>query len=212
MEDRLVEAGRARAQALGWPDAYAYTKALAERALLEVKGQVPVTIVRPSIIESAWSEPKAGWIRGFRMAEPVIIAYGRGLLADFPGIPEGVIDVIPVDMVVAAIIALAARGHDPDDFVYHVATGARNPLSLRRLVNLVKQYYLDNPLYDAEGQPILTPEWTFSRRGRAQRQLQRGVTALRTAERGLKVIIADGECMLARQRRVRADGEAGHCD
>ena len=29
--------------------------------------------------------------------------------------------------------------------------------------------------------------------------------AMRTAERGLKVIIADGECMLARQRRVRAD-------
>jgi indolepyruvate ferredoxin oxidoreductase alpha subunit len=28
--------------------------------------------------------------------------------------------------------------------------------------------------------------------------------AMRTAERGLKVIIADGECMLARQRRVRA--------
>ncbi|MGB6342158.1 MAG: thiamine pyrophosphate-dependent enzyme [Xanthobacteraceae bacterium] len=29
--------------------------------------------------------------------------------------------------------------------------------------------------------------------------------AMRTAERGLKVIIADGECMLARQRRVRAE-------
>ena len=29
--------------------------------------------------------------------------------------------------------------------------------------------------------------------------------ALRSAERGLKVIIADGECQLARQRRVRAE-------
>ena len=29
--------------------------------------------------------------------------------------------------------------------------------------------------------------------------------ALRTAEHGLKVIIADGECQLARQRRVRAE-------
>ncbi|PZR78270.1 MAG: HAD-IB family hydrolase, partial [Candidatus Aeolococcus gillhamiae] len=100
VEDRLVDAGRARAQALGWPDAYAYTKSLAERAVLEVKGDVPVTIVRPSIIESAWAEPSPGWIRGFRMAEPVIIAYGRGLLSEFPGIPEGTVDVIPVDMVV----------------------------------------------------------------------------------------------------------------
>jgi indolepyruvate ferredoxin oxidoreductase alpha subunit len=29
--------------------------------------------------------------------------------------------------------------------------------------------------------------------------------AMRTAEQGLKVIIADGECQLARQRRVRAE-------
>jgi indolepyruvate ferredoxin oxidoreductase alpha subunit len=29
--------------------------------------------------------------------------------------------------------------------------------------------------------------------------------AMRTAERGLKVIIADGECQLARQRRVKAE-------
>ena len=33
VSDRLVEAGRARAASLGWPDAYAYTKALGERAL-----------------------------------------------------------------------------------------------------------------------------------------------------------------------------------
>lgn len=32
--------------------------------------------------------------------------------------------------------------------------------------------------------------------------------AMRTAERGLKVIIADGECQLARQRRVRAEDAA----
>ena len=41
--DELVEAGRARARSLGWPDAYAYTKALGERALLETRGDVPVT-------------------------------------------------------------------------------------------------------------------------------------------------------------------------
>ena len=39
--DRLVEAGRARAASLGWPDAYAYTKALGERALLETHGRRP---------------------------------------------------------------------------------------------------------------------------------------------------------------------------
>ena len=121
--DRMVEAGRARAAALGWPDAYAYTKSLGERALLESSGDVPVTIVRPSIIESALAEPYPGWIRGFRMAEPVIISYARGLLREFPGLPEGIVDVIPVDYVVAAIIAVAASGPSPDGpTVFQAAT------------------------------------------------------------------------------------------
>ena len=68
-----------------------------------------MTIVRPSIIESALAEPRPGWIRGFRMAEPIIVSYARGLLREFPGVPEGVTDVIPVDLVVAAIIAVAAE-------------------------------------------------------------------------------------------------------
>ena len=109
-DDRMVELGKARAQALGWPDAYAYSKALGEWALLEGRGALPVTVVRPSIIEAALSQPHPGSIRGFRMADPVIISYARGLLKEFPGIPEGIIDVIPVDLVVAAILAVAARG------------------------------------------------------------------------------------------------------
>ncbi len=181
--DRLVEAGRSRAKSLGWPDAYAYTKALAERAVLEVRGHVPVTVVRPSIIESAWAEPHPGWIRGFRMAEPVLISYGRGLLSEFPGIPEGVVDVIPVDIVVATIITVAAKGPEPDGHgVYQVATGNRNPLYYRNLVNLVREYFLDNPLYDSDGQPIVAPDWSFSGRGKALRKLQRGVKALGQAE------------------------------
>ncbi len=190
--DWMVEAGRQRAKALGWPDAYAYTKALAERAVHLTKGDVPVSVVRPSIIESALAEPSPGWIRGFRMAEPVIISYGRGLLKEFPGIPEGVIDVIPVDLVVATIIAVAAAGPEAaaasgspsqSGDVYQVATGNRNPLKYRVLVDLVREYFSEHPLYDTHGQPIVAPPWEFSRRGRAQKQLERGIKMLATAEK-----------------------------
>ena len=152
VRNELVEAGRARAASLGWPDAYAYTKALGERALLETRGNVPVTIVRPSIIESAHLEPKPGWIRGFRMAEPVIISYARGLLKEFPGIPEGVVDVIPVDHVVAAIIAVCAEGVSPDGpSVYQVASGSRQPLRYREMVDNIREWFTEHPLYDREG-------------------------------------------------------------
>ena len=213
VDDQMVEAGRARAHALGWPDAYAYTKALGERALGEAcrASRVPFTIVRPSIIESAFSEPRPGWIRGFRMAEPVIISYGRGLLKEFPGIPEGVVDVIPVDMVAAALIAVAARG--PLDGgaadVFHVASGAANPLKYRRLVDLVRHWFGEHPLYDTAGQPIVVPEWSFPGRGRVQRQLHRATRALGAAERAITALPIRGDQaeLSARLEERRADAD-----
>jgi HAD superfamily hydrolase (TIGR01490 family) len=192
--DRMVEAGRARAASLGWPDAYAYTKALGERALLEQRGDVPVSIVRPSIIESAVAEPYPGWIRGFRMAEPVIVSYARGLLKEFPGVPEGTVDVIPVDLVTAAIIAVAARGPEHDEAGTHVpdvvqvASGSANPLNYKRLVDLVSDYFTRNPIYDRKGQPIVVPTWSFPGRGRVQGQLERAKTVLGRAEKTLAAL------------------------
>ena len=189
VKKQMVTIGQARAQSLGWPDAYPYTKALGERALIQQYGdELPITIVRPSIIESAWAEPRAGWIRGFRMAEPIIISYARGLLKEFPGVPEGVTDVIPVDLVVAAIIAVAGDAlASPEEYagpsVYHVASGVRNPLRYARLVELVTNWFTEHPLYDADGQPIVVPEWTFPGRGRVQRQLIRATQAMELAER-----------------------------
>lgn len=182
VSDRMVETGRARATSLGWPDAYAYSKALGERALVENRGDVPVSIVRPSIIESALAEPVPGWIRGFRMAEPIIISYARGLLKQFPGVPEGIVDVIPVDLVSAAIIAVAAKGPEPEPEVIQVASGSRNPLHYRRLVDLVSEWFGEHPLYDTKGQPIMVPKWSFSGRGDVKEQLRRATKTLTRAE------------------------------
>jgi HAD superfamily hydrolase (TIGR01490 family) len=188
VKDRMVEIGKSRAQGLGWPDAYAYTKALGERALLDTRGDLPLTIVRPSIIESSLSEPVPGWIRGFRMADPVIISYAKGLLKEFPGVPEGIIDVIPVDLVVASILAVAARGPLEKPDVFHSASGARNPLRYRQLVDLVHSWFLDNPLADSHDQPIMVPEWSFPGRRRVQHQLERATKVLDRAERTLQAL------------------------
>jgi alcohol-forming fatty acyl-CoA reductase len=186
VKDQLIDAGRARAASVGWPDAYAFTKALGEQALTDVKGDVPVSIVRPSIIESALAEPKPGWIRGFRMAEPVILSYARGLLREFPGVPEGTVDVIPVDLVVAAIIAVAALGPDDAPAITQVASGGINPLKYRTLVDNVSSWFTEHPIYDAKGQPIVVPEWRFPGRGRVQGQLTRAKTVLTRTERLLQ--------------------------
>ena len=187
VSDQLVEAGRARAASVGWPDAYAYTKALGEQALTETKGNVPVSIVRPSIIESSLAEPFPGWIRGFRMAEPVIISYARGLLKQFPGVPEGTVDVIPVDIVVAAIIAVAATGPTAPR-ITQVASGGINPLRYKLLVDNVRDWFTEHPLYDPEGQPIVVPEWQFPARGKVQQQLRTAKALAERSERALQML------------------------
>ena len=187
-EDHMVELGKARAQALGWPDVYAYTKALGEWALMEGRGDLPVTVVRPSIIEAALSQPYPGWIRGFRMADPIIISYARGLLREFPGIPEGIIDVIPVDLVVAAILVVAARGPLAEPDVVQAASGARNPLYYRKLVTLCHDWFSEHPLADDKGQPIVVPEWSFPGRRRVQNQLRQATRVLQGTERALQAL------------------------
>ncbi len=215
--DQMVENGRARASSLGFPDAYAYTKALGELALVETRGDVPVSIVRPSIIESAWAEPVPGWIRGFRMAEPVIISYARGLLSEFPGVPEGVVDVIPVDMVVAAIVAVAARGpKDDGPDVTQVASGSANPLRYKNLVDYCEEWFVANPIYDDLGQPIAVAAWQFPGRGRVEKQLVRARKSLELADTALEKLPLRGRtadyAMKLQARKELLDQASGYVE
>ena len=165
VKDRLVERGRTHANAMGFSDIYSFTKAMAERAVVELHGDIPLSIVRPSIIESALAEPFAGWLEGFRMAEPLILAFGRNILRDFSGLPDSLLDIIPADLVVNTVLAVAANPPpDTEPRVYHAASGSRNPLRLRRMSGEAGIYFTAHPLRDRYGQAIGTPSWTFPTR------------------------------------------------
>lgn len=207
---RLVQYGRARAQTLGWPDVYALTKALSERVAEEAaRDGVPVSIVRPSIIESALQHPFPGWIEGFKMAEPIILAYGRGNIPEFPGIPEGIVDLIPVDMVVNAMLAVAASGPKPEADYYHVCSGSRNPLRYRELFGHVRTFFREHPLSQRGRGEIDVPDWRFPGRARVERMIGGAERALNAADRVVR--------RLPRSSRVRGwvrrlDRERGRLD
>ena len=67
--------------------------------------------------------------------------------------------------------------------MYHVASGVRNPFRYGRLVELVQAWFIEHPLYDSDGQPIVVPAWSFPGRGRVQRQLSRATKAMEMAEK-----------------------------
>ncbi len=175
VDRRLVDAGGERARVLGWTDCYTFTKALAERFLEGERDGLPLTIVRPSIIESALARPFPGWIEGFKMAEPLILAYGRGELPDFPASPDGIIDIIPVDLVVNAIIAAAAATPMASTPAYYtVCSGFRNPLLFRDLYEHVREYFGRHPLSKPRRGAIPAADWRFAGAATVEGQLRRG--------------------------------------
>jgi len=136
VEERLKEVGRKRALSWGWPNTYSYTKSLGEQLVLAERDTLNVTVVRPAVIESALRDPFPGWNQGVNTSAPLTYLAGRGYRF-YPAKAELVLDVIPVDLAAHAMIpilgALLTRKHKP---IYQLCTSDRNPLPMRRLVEL----------------------------------------------------------------------------
>ena len=136
LEERLKDVGRERAQKWGWPNTYSYTKSLGEQLVLANRETLDVSVVRPAVIESALRDPFPGWNQGVNTSAPLTYLAGRGYRF-YPAKAELVLDVIPVDLAAHAMVpilgALLSRKHKP---IYQLCTSDRNPLPMRRLVEL----------------------------------------------------------------------------
>ena len=183
VQAELVSAGTERARSLGWTDVYAFTKALGERVVTEVGADIHVSIVRPAIVESSWLHPYPGWIEGFKMAEPLILAYGRGELPEFPASPDSVLDIVPCDMVVNAIVAVCATAPEPGEpAFYHVSSGARNPLTFNMMYIHIRNYFTEHPLENVAKPGAPLPEWQFPGAASVERLLSTSERAHGLAE------------------------------
>lgn len=151
LEKKLVELGIREANRYGWSDTYTFTKWLGEQLLMKALQGRSLTIVRPSIIESALEEPAPGWIEGVKVADAIILAYAREKVTLFPGKRSGIIDVIPVDLVANAIImglaeALAEPG---EQHIYQCCSGGSNPVTLGQFIDhLMEESKTNYAAYD----------------------------------------------------------------
>ena len=173
IEQRLIDEGLKRAHARGWNDTYTYMKALGEQMIIKTRGDLPTAVIRQSIMESSLEDPEPGWLGGtLRMADPLIVGFAKGRLPDFPGDPDSILDIIPADFVINAILAATVqtfyhRGIE----VYHVASGARNPLTFGDIVNITHDYFVRQPMLD-NGKPIPVPVWKFPDEAKFQSDLR----------------------------------------
>ncbi|MCZ6768609.1 MAG: AMP-binding protein [Acidobacteria bacterium] len=183
VQSRLTEEGMKWARRRGWNDTYTYTKAMGEQMVIRKRNGIPTVIIRPSVIESSLSEPTPGWLDGLRMADPLIVAIGKGRLRSLPLDADVILDLVPVDMVVNALLATIPPAMEEGGLkVYHVATGAKNPVTLGELHRLVYQYFQKNPLLDKRGNPIRVKPLKFPKQSTFRLQHKLKTMPLQTAE------------------------------
>ncbi|KAL9674898.1 hypothetical protein QQ045_003097 [Rhodiola kirilowii] len=66
VSQKMKDLGVQRAKAYGWQNTYMFTKAMGEMVLSSMRGDIPLVIMRPSVIECIAQEPVPGWIQGNR--------------------------------------------------------------------------------------------------------------------------------------------------
>ncbi|KAL3725480.1 hypothetical protein ACJRO7_030499 [Eucalyptus globulus] len=140
--------GLQRARLHGWPNTYTLTKAMGEMMVQHhLKQNIQLAVMRPTIITSTYQEPFAGWIEGFppRTMDNIAILYGRGRLKYFLGNPNTILDMIPADMVVnAMIVAMAVHANQPNsNKIYQVGSSKKHPI-----------YFKDSPWINEDGKPV----------------------------------------------------------
>jgi thioester reductase-like protein len=152
VRDELIEAGMRRAGELGWPNTYTLTKSLAESLLVTRGKNLPITIVRPSIVETSTADPFCGWNEGVNTSAPLSYLLGT-YFRQLPSNEQKCLDIVPVDLVCRGMLlisaALIARTHEK---LYQLATSAANPCNMRRSIELTglahRKHYRAQPDFE----------------------------------------------------------------
>lgn len=121
VEERLVELPRPLAElcaealagreevrhVLAHPNSYTFTKCLAEHVYADERGDLPVTIVRPSCVAACLRTPFPGWTDSTAAYHAYVLGIATGQFRAFRVDPKSRLDVVPCDEVVARILQVA---------------------------------------------------------------------------------------------------------
>ncbi|MCB9548228.1 MAG: AMP-binding protein [Myxococcales bacterium] len=138
INEELRTEGMARAKQWGWTNTYTYTKSIGEQCTIKRAAEmgVPVTIVRPAIVESSRNFPFEGWNEGVNTCAPIVYIFWKGVRFA-PSNPDNILDLVPVDDVCRGTLSAgAALLHDRHETVYQFCSGDVNPLHMRRALEL----------------------------------------------------------------------------
>ncbi|XP_040378986.1 fatty acyl-CoA reductase 3-like [Oryza brachyantha] len=148
----MKDLGLERAKHFGWQNTYVFTKAMGEMFLGHLGQDLPVVIVRPSIVTSTIKDPMPGWIDGLtRGLDTIIVGYNYQKLPCFVVDDDAFIHAIPGDMVInAMMVAMATHWGKPAHVLYNVSS----PLHASVVLESMYSSFRTNPRTRANGRII----------------------------------------------------------
>ena len=145
-----IRAKRADEKALlaqtGHANTYTFTKCVAEVLLSRRRGNIPLTVVRPSVVSACRRYPFAGWIDSRAAYAGFVAMLGAGHLKVVRLDPKALLDVVPCDDVADRIISCAFDPALQEPFVIrHAVAGLANSGLVSRLATTHERYFQAHP-------------------------------------------------------------------
>ncbi|RVX68800.1 hypothetical protein B0A52_07686 [Exophiala mesophila] len=158
--DRTDE--KALLKSCGHPNTYTLTKSIAEHLAARYSGNLPLTIVRPSIISAAWQYPFPGWLDSRGALGGYAALFGAGFLHVMEGSVDTTFDIVPVDIVADHVIEnlclvrdqKSSKAEQENVHIVHSVAGLRHGSPAKSMISVGLEYFGRNVVF----QP---PYWKY---------------------------------------------------
>jgi len=148
-----------------FPNTYTFTKAMAEKVIEEKASDLPVAIMRPSIVVASWKEPMPGWVDNLNGPTGMVVASGYGLLHSVLANRDKKADLLPVDLAINLMcvlpwklsIASMDSRENFNAFIYNCTSGSKAPFKWGQLEDvhrLLLKYPVENMIWLPTGCPM----------------------------------------------------------
>ncbi|RWS30734.1 putative fatty acyl-CoA reductase-like protein [Leptotrombidium deliense] len=113
----------------GYINSYHLTKSIAEVLIKQECFNVPVVIVRPSVVMSANTEPEPGWFQGLQLSTGLMAVWTSGLIRTIVAHEDFATPIIPVDLLgnfILAAIYQKFKSNTRNITIYNCTTNCEN--------------------------------------------------------------------------------------
>lgn len=140
----------------GHPNTYTLTKCLSENIIFNRKENVPLTIVRPSIVSSTLKNPYPGWIDSASTIAAFVVLQSIGYCKIINNNKNTKLNFVPCDIVSENIIKETFSTYTGFNIRYAISAGIKNAPTQVELAKIMHEYFSK---YKHGKKPI---DWEFA--------------------------------------------------